>query len=215
MDTSKLKTYAPKARREFIAAVTRRAAKFGITAKGVSPVREEGQLVIIEGEPYPRAVAAQRIKLVARIEQHGFHQVMEAAAYTWFNRFAAIRFMELHGYLDHSFRVLSHPAGSALPEILEHAQNVDLPGLDRERVVDLKMDGTRDEELYRDLLLAQCHALHQAMPFLFERVDDESELLLPDNLLQTDSLIRELVTAIPEEEWQEIEIIGWLYQFYI
>jgi type II restriction/modification system DNA methylase subunit YeeA len=102
-----------------------------------------------------------------------------------------------------------------LPEILEHAQHVDLPGLDRERVVDLKMDGTRDEELYRDLLLAQCRALHQAMPFLFERVDDETELLLPDNLLQTDSLIRELVTEIPEEDWQEIEIIGWLYQFYI
>ena len=215
MDTSKLKTYAPKARREFIAAVTRRATKFGVTAKDVSPVREEGQLVIIEGQPYPKAVAAQRNKLMARIEQQGFQQVMEAAAYTWFNRFAAIRFMELHGYLDHSFRVLSHPAGSALPEILEHAQNVDLPGLNRERVIDLKMDGTRDEELYRDLLLAQCHALHQAMPFLFEPVDDESELLLPDNLLQTDSLIRELVSAIPEKEWQEIEIIGWLYQFYI
>ena len=158
MDTSKLKTYAPKARREFIAAVTRRATKFGVTAKDVSPVREEGQLVIIEGQPYPKAVAAQRNKLMARIEQQGFQQVMEAAAYTWFNRFAAIRFMELHGYLDHSFRVLSHPAGSALPEILEHAQNVDLPGLDRERVVDLKMDGTRDEELYRDLLLARLPA---------------------------------------------------------
>ena len=85
------------------------------------------------------------------------------------------------------------PAG--LPEILDQAQHADLPGLDRQRVIDLKMDGTRDEELYRDLLLVQCHALHQAMPFLFEPVDDETELLLPDNLLQTDSLIRELVTA--------------------
>ncbi len=77
------------------------------------------------------------------------------------------------------------------------------------------MDGTRDEELYRELLLAQCHALHQAMPFLFERVDDETELQLPDNLLQTDSLIREMLTAIPEADWQQIEIICWLYQFYI
>ncbi|MFZ1537740.1 MAG: BREX-1 system adenine-specific DNA-methyltransferase PglX [Chromatiaceae bacterium] len=215
MNTSKLKTYAPDARRDFIAAVTRRAAKFGLTAKGVSPIREEGQLVFIEGQPYPKSVGAQRAKLADRIAQQGFQQVMEAAAYTWFNRLAAIRFMELHGYLDHSFRVLSHPAGGALPEILEQAQHVDLPGLDRQRVIELKMDGTRDEELYRDLLLAQCHALHQAMPFLFERVDDETELLLPDNLLQTDSLIRELVTATPEEDWQEIEIIGWLYQFYI
>jgi type II restriction/modification system DNA methylase subunit YeeA len=123
--------------------------------------------------------------------------------------------MELHGYLDHSFRVLSHPAGQALPEVLGHAEHLDLPGLDRERVIELKMDGTRDEELYRDLLLAQCRALHRAMPFLFEWVDDETELLLPDNLLQTDSLIRDLVSTIPEEDWQEVEIIGWLYQFYI
>jgi len=132
MDTSKLKTYAPKARRDFIAAVTRRAAKFGLTAKGATPVREEGHLVFIEGQPYPKAIAAQRKGLAERIEQQGFQQVMEATAYTWFNRLAAIRFMELHGYLDHSFRVLSHPAGNALPEILEHAQQVDLPGLERD-----------------------------------------------------------------------------------
>lgn len=219
MQTNKLKSYAPKARRDFIAAVTRRAAAFGLSAQGIEPSREEGQLVIIAGQAHPRAVGLQRQRLAERIRQQGFKQVMEAAAYTWFNRFAAIRFMELHGYLDHSFRVLSHPAaqGSSgfLPEILEQAQHVELPGLDRERVIALKMDGTQDEALYRDLLLAQCRALHQAMPFLFEPLDDETELLLPDRLLQTDSLIRELVTAIPEEDWQAIEIIGWLYQFYI
>jgi hypothetical protein len=215
VQTNKLKTYAPKARRDFIAAVTRRAAAFGLTAKEIKPNREEGELVFIDGQAYPKTVGRQRQRLVERIRQHGFEQVMEAAAYTWFNRFAAILFMELHGYLDHSFRVLSHPAGGTLPEILEQAQHVELPGLDRERVIALKMDGTRDEELYRDLLLAQCRALHRAMPFLFEPVDDETELLLPDRLLQTDSLIRELVTAIPEADWQEIEIIGWLYQFYI
>ncbi|WP_295622930.1 BREX-1 system adenine-specific DNA-methyltransferase PglX [uncultured Lamprocystis sp.] len=215
MNTNKIKTYAPKARRDFIAAVTRRAGTFGLTVKGTSPVREEGQLVLIEGQPYPKSVGLQRQKLAARVQQHGFEQTMEAAAYTWFNRLVAIRFMELHGYLDHSFRVLSHPAGLLLPEILGHAEHLDLPGLDRERVITLKMDGNRDEELYRDLLLAQCRALHRAMPFLFERVDDETELLLPDNLLQTDSLIRDLVSIIPEEDWQEVEIIGWLYQFYI
>jgi hypothetical protein len=215
MDTSNLSRYASKARRDFIAAVTRRAALFGLTANGTSQIREEGQLVFIEGQPYPKAVGIQRQKLATRIEQQGFQPVMEAAAYTWFNRFAAIRFMELHGHLDHSFRVLSHPAGNGLPEILERAQQLDLPGLDKDRVIDLKIDGTRDEELYRDILLAQCHALHKALPFLFERVDDETELLPPDNLLQADSLIQELATAIPEEDWRKIEIIGWLYQFYI
>ena len=94
---------------------------------------------------------------------------MEAIAYTWFNRFVAIRFMELHGYLDHGYRVLSHPEGEGRPEILDHAADVDLPGLDREQAVELKLDGTKDEELYRLLLLAQCNALHQAMPFLFEK----------------------------------------------
>ncbi len=93
MDTSNLSRYAPKARRDFIAAVTRCAAKFGLTAKGISPAREQAQLVFIEEQPYPKDVGAQRQKLAARIEQQGFQQVMEAAAYTWFNRFAAVRFM--------------------------------------------------------------------------------------------------------------------------
>ena len=115
MQTNKIKTHAPKARRDFIAAVTRRAAKFGLTAKGVSPNREEGQLVFIEGQPYPKSVGVQRAKLAARIERQGFQQAMEAMAYTWFNRFVAIRFMELHGYLDHGYRVLSHPEGKATP----------------------------------------------------------------------------------------------------
>jgi len=140
---------------------------------------------------------------------------MEEAAYTWFNRFAAIRYMELHGYLEHGYRVLSHPEGKPQPEIIEHADHVDLPGLKRDQVVDLKLDGTKDEELYRLLLKAQCNALHAAMPFLFEKIDDETELLLPDNLLHSDSLIRRMVSEIEESDWHEIEIIGWLYQFYI
>jgi len=152
---------------------------------------------------------------------------MEAIAYTWFNRFAAIRYMELHGYLDHGYRVLSpsplvgeggNSTGSlgkgGLPEILEHAADIDLPGLDRNQVIELKLDGTKDEALYR-LLLAQCNALHEAMPFLFEKIGDETELLLPGNLLHTESLIRQMVESIDEKLWQDIEIIGWLYQFYI
>ena len=93
-----------------------------------------------------------RKRLEEQIRRDGFERVMEAMAYTWFNRFAAIRYMELHGYLDHGYRVLSHPEGQDQPEILEHAADVDLPGLDREKAVELKLDGSKDEELYRLLL---------------------------------------------------------------
>ncbi|WP_040476803.1 BREX-1 system adenine-specific DNA-methyltransferase PglX [Paramagnetospirillum caucaseum] len=215
MNRNKLKTYAPKARRDFIAAVAARAIKFGISKDAIEPVQVQGNVALIAGQAHPRKVADQRSKLESRVKNRGFEQVMEEAAYTWFNRFAAIRYMEVHGYLDHGYRVLSHPEGKATPEIVEHAQHLDLPGLDKEKVIELKLDGTKEGDLYRMLLMAQCNALNAAMPFLFERIDDETELLLPDNLLHSDSVIRQMVNEIEEADWQEIEIIGWLYQFYI
>ena len=215
MNRNTLEAYAQKARRNFIAAVTGRAAFYGLTAKTIEPVVEQGDVTMIGAHAFPRNVAAPRKRLEERIQQDGFEQVMEAIAYTWFNRFAAIRYMELHGYLDHGYRVLSHPEGRPYPEILEHAADIDLPNFDREKAVELKLDGSKDEELYRLLLKAQCNALHQAMPFLFERIGDETELLLPANLLHTDSLIHRMVESIDESAWGQIEIIGWLYQFYI
>jgi type II restriction/modification system DNA methylase subunit YeeA len=215
MNTAQLKAYAPAARRAFIAAVTSRAALFGMTKAGTVPLNIQGDVVLIAGQAYPKKVADQRNRLERRICDQGFDQVVEAVAYTWFNRFVAIRFMELQGYLEHGYRVLSHPEGKVTPEILEHATEVALPGLDRNRVLELRLDGSKDDELYRLLLLSQCHALHLAMPFLFESLDDAIELLLPDRLLQTDSLLRHLVQDIDKSSWEQIEIIGWLYQFYI
>ena len=215
MNQGSLKTYAQQARRDFIAAVSDRAAFYGLTASGTEPIVQQGDVVLIGERPFPREVAEKRSRLESRIRVEGFEQTMEAMAYTWFNRFAAIRYMELHGYLDHGYRVLSHSEDREQPEILDHIAEVDLPGLDREKVVELKLDGGRDEELYSLLLTAQCNALHVAMPFLFERIGDETELLLPIYLLHTDSLIRRLVEGIDESAWDEIEIIGWLYQFYI
>lgn len=215
INTNILKAYAPEARRAFIAAVKARAARFGITETGSSPIREEGNVAIINEQPYPRSFAQQRRELDQKITLRGYASVMEEVAYTWFNRFAAIRYMELHDYLEHGVRVLSHPNGGSTPEIIEKAAQVDLPGLKRDHVVALKIDGTKDDELYRILIVAQCNALHAAMPFLFERIEDETELLLPDNLLHSESLVRQLVEGIPEADWQHIEIIGWLYQFYI
>jgi type II restriction/modification system DNA methylase subunit YeeA len=210
-----LKNYAPKARQDFISAVTARAAKFGITDGEPVPMQEQGDVVIIGGEAFPKTIGAQRKALLGRINLHGFEQTMEEVAYTWFNRFLAIRFMEVHGYLDHGYRVLSNPDGSSNPEIVQNTGHLKLAGLDKAQVDEFLMDGTKDAELYRLLLIAQCNALHDAMPFLFEKIDDKTELLLPDNLLHTDSLIRQLVNEIDEADWQEIEIIGWLYQFYI
>ncbi len=216
MNTNNVKKYAPKARRDFIAAMAKQAAKYGIEPKGIASVEQKGDLAIIGTRPFPVGVIRPRAELVKRVEQLGFEQAMEQAAYSWFNRLCAIRFMEIKGYLDHGRRVLSSAAdSSSTPQILEDCLDIELEGLDKARVASLKLDGTKDEELYRELLLAQCHALHQAMPFLFEAVDDATELLLPDNLTKTDSLIRELVDAIPEEDWQNVEIIGWLYQFYV
>jgi len=221
MNRTKLKNYAPKARRDFIQAVTDRAAYFGLTANKVEPIKEKGDSVLIGGKAFPRKVGEQRKRLEDRVRQHGFQQTMEALAYTWFNRLVAIRFMELHDYLENgeggaSFRVLSNPdKDKPTPEILEKAENVTLESLDKQKVIDLKLDGTKEVELYRLLLIAECNALNSAMPFLFEKIDDETELVLPDNLLHSDSLIRKLVKDIGEEDWQEVEIIGWLYQFYI
>lgn len=219
MNKSALKKYAPEARLDFIAAVTRRAELLGLNPESPAQVEKQGEALLINGRAFPAAYGQMRNTLEARIRDQGFTQVMEAMAYTWFNRLVAIRYMELHGFLDHGYRVLSHPANTATghtqPEILDHIADLELPGLDKSVALELKLAGNKDEELYREVLLAQCHALHQAMPFLFESLDDATELLLPDGLLRTDSILGKLVTAIDEADWQDVEIIGWLYQFYI
>ncbi|HDS1772218.1 BREX-1 system adenine-specific DNA-methyltransferase PglX [Pseudomonas putida] len=220
MNINNVKRYAPKARTAFIAAMTKRAALFGIRessmpSMGIEPLEQKGDLALIGDRPFPASIIRPRAALVKKVEQIGFAQAMDQAAYSWFNRLCAIRYMELKGYLDHGRRVLSHPDQPGSFQILDDCLDIDLEGLDKQHITELKLDGTKDEELYRELLLAQCHALHQAMPFLFEAVDDATELLLPDNLTKTDSLIRELISAIPDEDWHDVEIIGWLYQFYI
>lgn len=226
MNTSNIKKYAPKARVEFMDAVTKRLNSFGISqTKGTASKAGElriaeavvqGSVLQIDGNSFDSALAEPRRRLVVRSEQLGFEQLVEQEAYTWFNRLCAIRYMEIHDYLGHGFRVLSHPDNPTGFEIIDHAVDAaDELDLDRDYIVELKLAGNKDETLYRELLLKQCHKLHQAMPFLFEALNDASELLLPDNLTRTDSILRGLVDGIPEEDWQQVEVIGWLYQFYI
>jgi hypothetical protein len=221
MNKTNLKRYAPQARKDFIAAVTARAQLLGLSEVGGTPQAEpctvNGEVAVIAGRPWPASVQGKRERLFQRMKRDGFSATLEAVAYTWFNRFAALRYMELHDYLGHGRRVLSNPEGG-LPEALAYALDLaeagDLPGLRPDAVRQFKLDN-QDSELFRRVLVAQCNALHGAMPFLFERIDDDSELLLPDNLLRSDSVIAKLVEEIPEEDWAEVEIIGWLYQFYI
>ncbi|GAB1392972.1 BREX-1 system adenine-specific DNA-methyltransferase PglX [Rhodocyclaceae bacterium] len=220
MNKAKLKTYAPQARKDFIAAVMARANLLGISEKNgkleIAPSEKRGDVTLIAGQAWPAKVHEQRERLIKRMQKVGVGGTAEAIAYTWFNRFAALRFMEIHDYLGHGHRVLSSREGG-LPEIIAHATELvgTLPGLNAQQIADMKLAGNKDGELYRLLLVAQCNALSSAMPFLFERIDDESELLLPGNLERTDSVVAKLVEAIPEEDWNEVEVIGWLYQFYI
>lgn len=223
MNTSNIKKYAPVARKQFRDAVMQKLTTLGIEAdkKGnlqIAQATDLGDQVRYGQFSLDKALASRRERLVKRAEKQGYDVLVEHIAYTWFNRFCAIRYMELHGYLDHGFRMLSHPTLEGGFEVLDHVTEVaDALGLDKSRLVEMKLAGDRDEELYRELLLAQCHALHGAMPFLFEAVNDEIELMLPDNLTRTDSILRGLVDekAIPKEDWDQIEVIGWLYQFYI
>ncbi|MEZ6117131.1 MAG: BREX-1 system adenine-specific DNA-methyltransferase PglX [Pirellulaceae bacterium] len=201
----------------------RTSCHFGLTKKAIAEAKADGDVVIINGTAYPKTIGVQRENLVKRIKEHGFQQTMEAAAYTWFNRFAAIRFMEVNEYLDHGYRVLSHVDPSeSRPEILLKAEHVDFgkdsSGKDivsNEKVIELKLDGTKDEELYRMLLLAQCAALNRGMPSMFESIDSPTQLLMPGNLLHSDSLIQQMVEVLTPEACETVETIGWLYQFYI
>ncbi|WP_417438950.1 BREX-1 system adenine-specific DNA-methyltransferase PglX [Idiomarina sp.] len=232
MNTKHVKSYAPKARNQFKKAVEQRLNLFGIfapekPAKGtkaedtlkarVSKATQQGSVLEIGSNTFDAKLAPQRERLAKRAQDVGFEVLLENVAYTWFNRFSAIRFMELRvGYLEHGFRVLSHPTKEHGFEVLDHAiEAADSLGLNRQHIEELKLAGDQDEALFRELILGQCHQLYEAMPFLFEKLDDETELLLPDNLTRTDSVIRGLVDDIPEDNWQDVEIIGWLYQFYI
>ncbi|MCU7985600.1 BREX-1 system adenine-specific DNA-methyltransferase PglX [Shewanella sp. SW24] len=224
MNTNNLKKVAPRARSAFITAIATRAGEFGLSAKGISAPAVSGDVLQVAGYTHSASVSSPLKRLSQRMEGEGFTAVIEQMAYTWFNRFCAIRFMELkseEGYLEHGVRILSHPTQPQGFEVLDRATEVidslmeEGVALDKPALLDLLLAGNQQEALFRELLLGQCHRLHGAMPFLFEAIDDETELLLPQGLTRTDAFWRELVDGIPEDNWTQVEVIGWLYQFYI
>ena len=156
----------------------------------------------------------QRQALIAEINDKGYKQVMEEVAYTWFNRFSALRFMEVNGYLPSHVRVFTDEENNFKPQIITEAIHLDLDGLDMEKVYELK-DAEKTEELYKYLLIVQCNALNKILPGMFQRIADYTELLLPDNLLREGSVIQQMIELIPEDDWKDaVQIIGWLYQYY-
>ena len=215
MNKNAIKKYAVWARRNLIARVSQRALRFGISTEGNADPKADA----VGGHLFSNIEKKQRAALIAKVEAHGYEQTVEEAAYTWFNRFVALRFMEVNGYLPSHVRVFTDDAGEFKPQILAEAIHLDLPGLDMDRVYALK-DANKTEELYRYLIVVQCNALNEILPGMFQRIDDCMELLLPDNLLHEGSVIGRLVRqgdsdSIPEEDWRDqVQIIGWLYQYY-
>ncbi len=196
--------------------ITQKAYEIGITEKEIArAVNVSSDAVQVNGRLLQKHEVKQREALIARIREKGFKEVIEEVAYTWFNRIIAIRFMEVNGYLPTGVRVLSSmEEGKAVPDIVTNALYVDL-GQDID-IVHQYLDNHDDEGLFRYLFIKQCNKLTEILPFLFEKINDYTELLLPNNLLAEGSVIRRLVSDIKEEDFKDqVEIIGWLYQYYI
>ena len=210
MDKNAIKKYAVWARRELISRVSQKAAFYGITDTDHGTVGAES----VDERVLTAAEKKQRDALIHQIQKDGYEQTIEEVAYTWFNRFSALRYMEVNGYLPTHVRVFTDDAGALKPQILTEAINLELDGLDMQKVYDLK-NSNQDEALYRYLLITQCNALNAILPGMFQKIEDYTELLLPDNLLREGSVIEQMVTTIPEEDWtDQVQIIGWLYQYY-
>ncbi|MEH7502941.1 BREX-1 system adenine-specific DNA-methyltransferase PglX [Neobacillus drentensis] len=217
MNKSALKTFATSARKEFLKKVEAKAMKIGITENNIKKADiESSDAIFIDGKQLSKEEKIQRDKLITRINQLGFKQVMEEVSYTWFNRFTALRYLEVNDYLPTGTRVLSSTnSNSTDPDILNGVFELDLE-IDKEYVYDLKLNN-KTEELFKYLIIKHCNDLNKYLPFMFETIDDYTEILFPDGLLAKDSFIRQIAdtTVIPEENWQKVEVIGWLYQYYI
>ena len=210
MNKNAIQKFAIWARNELITQVSRRAYQYGIDESGFGDASADtlnGRLLTAEEK-------SQRQELIKQIKEKGYKQVMEEVAYTWFNRFIALRFMEVNNYLPSHIRVFSDATGAFKPEILNDVLHLDLPGLDSGKVAEY-IESNDTEALYRYLLLTQCNALNSALPVMFERMGGYTEMLLPNNILRQDSVLGHMVSDIPEENWQDaVQIIGWLYQYY-
>jgi len=217
LNKTTLKNFAVSARRELIERVELQALKIGISKEKIEAADvESSDAFVIQGNTLTDLERRQRNQLINRIEDKGYDQVIEEVAYTWFNRFVALRYMEVNDYLPTRVRVLSSESGTSTePDMIKEALTLDLE-IDKEKIYNLKIENKTDE-LFKYLIQLHCNDLNKYMPFMFEPLEDYKMILFPEGLLGTESFVMEMIDTnnIPEVDWQQVEIIGWLYQFYI
>ena len=213
MNKSDLKNFAINARLALLQRVADRAALYGIDEEKCQSraIVPSSAFHMLDGSVLSAQEVGQRNALIARISKIGYRQTMEEAAYTWFNRLIAIRYMQQHSLLPVSMRVLPEAPG-ALPQILREAQDVSLPGVEPDQVLAM-LDANRTDALYRYLLIALCNALGGWLPGMFQQITSVAELLFPAALLKADSVLGEMA-RLDDDCWNEIQVIGWLYQYY-
>lgn len=210
MDKNAIKKFATEARRELMARVSQRALLYGISPEVEANPEDD----VVEGRLLSSTEKRQRAALIEGIKEKSYEQVMEEVAYTWFNRFCALRFMEVNGYLPGRVRVFTDENNAFKPQILAEAIHLDMEGLDREKVFAYKEADAKDD-LYKYLLITKCNALSSVLPKMFQKIADATEFLFPDNLLREGSVLHQMIETIPEEDWKDaVQIIGWLYQYY-
>jgi type II restriction/modification system DNA methylase subunit YeeA len=157
----------------------------------------------------------QRNRLIKAVNDQGKDNFIEQMSYTWFNRLIALYYMELHGFLEYSYKIFPTPQSvKREPEILTKASQLHLQGLNQNRLNQL-LKTDQIDEAYQLILIAICNDMSAKLPFLFEALHDYSELVLPTSLLSNNSIIMSMVNEVPVDSWSEVEVIGWLYQFYI
>ncbi|WP_061995751.1 BREX-1 system adenine-specific DNA-methyltransferase PglX [Clostridium sp. ATCC 25772] len=222
MDKNTLKSFAVEARNELIDKIKVKARQYGIEKDSIKNSKiVSSDSIVINGRPLSKEEKLQREKLIKKIEdinekgEDGYSSVIEEVAYTWFNRFTALRFMEVNNYMPTRVRPLSSiTPGSVEPDLIKEASNVDLK-VDKQKIYEMKLNNDM-EALFKYMIIVQCNSLNIILPFMFEKIGHYTELLLPDGLLNEGAFIRRLTDTnlIPESDWEEVEIIGWLYQYY-
>lgn len=210
MNDSALKSFCTWARTELIKGVEAQMVRYGITEPAPAPVGSE----TVSGLPLSPAEIEQRDELLRMQAEVGHEALRDRAAYTWFNRIVAIRFMDARGWLPSRMRMLSRADGSHGSEAVENALDVEIATADTDRIAELKMAGL-DEPLWRYLFVAQCEELADCLPGVFERVGGAMELLLPQGLMMSDGVVGKLNTILTDEDWREgVTVLGWMYQYY-